>query len=496
MSAPSSMRRPTPRATRAEVAYALAIAVVLAAAARLLFQPRMLIDGAGLATFFGRGDRLAHHFLYLPACRAVAPLARLVRPEDPIEATRILSAVAFGVGTAFTFLFVRELGQRWSARAVAFGTFLVALSPAALFFATTVEVHALNYATVAFAAWATLRLPWARSGAATAGSAGLFGLVFWAHQIDLLLGPGWVLLCAHAARRAGRPLSRRALVLGVGPALLGGAVAASAVANWLKTGSMLPSADDELGILTAFLRPPEAWRFGWDGWLAPLALVVPFALFGFVRGFLDAGDTGERGMLVGLATLVFVPTAFLFAWGVSEHGGYALGHAPFLAALVTAGATRVNARLADLALAAQAALALALVLTVGRGFDVDARAELVRAHLAGATFVATAPNAPSITLYIPDAFEVVADDVMLRGHELGLSDADVIALVLASARAELARTGRLVFDLGYQTQADRTTVKRRMLVLEPVREALEAEFKTTRVDDESWPLLIVESGPR
>jgi hypothetical protein len=332
-------------------------------------------------------------------------------------------------------------------------------------------------------------LPWRRPVLATALASALFGLVFWAHQIDILLGPGWVLLCGLAARRAGRSLSRRALVLGVGPALLAGAVLASALSNWLLTGSPLPSAENEVGILVAFTRPPEAAWFWWEGLLRPLAMIVPFAAIGLWRG---AFEPGARAMLL---LNVLVPTAFLFAWGVAEHGGYVLGQAPYLVAAAAAGFEALRRRIPDVLLSF--ALLPQIVLgnearELGRGFDVDDRAALVARYLEGGTFIATAPNAPSITLYIPGAFEFATDAALVRALEDGTPADEVVAILLDAARAELQRTGRLVFDLGCETQLDRAPIRERMVVLGPLREALEREFKTTRIDDRFWPLLVVE----
>jgi len=423
-------RTPPRRSRQTELAVMVFLGAVLPVWAHILFQDRMLIDGAGLATFYARGDLLAHHFLYLPVARLLAPLAAVTSPGDPIEATRLLSAVAYGVGAAFTWLFASEVAwrgpgvkrdvdgvQRYDGvglspelQALA-GTLLVAFAPAALFFATAVEVHALSFATVSFAAWATLKLPWRVPALATVLAALLFALAFWAHQLHLLLGPGFVLLCGVAARWAGKPLSRSSLVLGVGPALLAGAVGASALANRLRTGSWMPSASDELDILSAFHRPPEAARFWWDGWLLPLSLAAPALLLGLARGSFAAG------VRVMLSVSVLVPTAFLFAWGVSEHGGYLLGQAPFLAALI-AGAVAWMSRAEGLGALGGAVVNLVIAVLIvrigGRGFDVDHRAELIEEHLAGGTFVATAPNAPSIKLWLPDAVEFQTEDALAR----------------------------------------------------------------------------------
>jgi hypothetical protein len=467
----------------ADLLLALVLALAGALFARWLFQERMLGDGAGLATFYARGDRVAYHFLFLPACRLVAPLA--FWSSDPIEPTRLVSALAYGAGAAFAFLLARDLGAaRASALAAAL---LLASTPAALFFGTTVEVHALHLATVGGAAWLVLRLPWRRPALALPGAAALLALAFWAHQLAVLLLPGWLAWCAFAARRAGRALSPR-FVLGVAaPAFFAGLLAASALANRLRHGSFVPSADHELSILSQFARPEGAWRFAWDGWLRPLAFLLPAALAGFARGGFEPGARRALALLIGL------PTLFLFAWGVSEYGGYTLGHAAFLAVLAARALPRTKVLLAALPLVLLlGSLALNDVRQHGRGFAVADRVELVRRHLAGGTFLATVDNAPSLTIYLPGATEVSAGDVLTHAAAEGLAPEATVSALLANARAELERGGRLLVDLGFETQRERAPIQARLPVLEPLVTALCAEFPTTRVDDPCWPLLIVE----
>jgi hypothetical protein len=476
-----------PRLELADALVALLLALLGAAAARASFQERMLGDGAGLATFYARGDRLAYHFLFLPFCRLLAPLARWTAPGDPIEAARLASAAALGLGAGFSFLLARELGApRPGALAAAL---LLALAPAALFFGTTVEVHALHLAASAGCAWLVLRLPWSRPALSTALAALLYGLVFWAHQLGVLLGPGWIALCALGARRAGRPLSTRALLLLVGPCLLLGIALASALANRLRYGAFWPSAEHELRILSDFSRPAEAWRFGWNGWLRGLALLLPAAAVGLARG------TFARGERAALLLLILFPTAFLFAWGVSERGGYALGHAAFLAALAARAFPRAPwpaALAAAPLLLAQGLLGVRDVLTFGRGFDINDRVRLVAEHLDGGTFLSTVDNAPSITIYLPGATEINGGDVLLGAKRAGLTPGQTVDILLDHAREELARTGRLLVDLGFDTQRERAPIAARLPVLDPLVLALHDEFRTTTIEDPCWPLLIVE----
>jgi hypothetical protein len=203
----------------------------------------------------------------------------------------------------------------------------------------------------------------------------------------------------------------------------------------------------------------------------------------------------ERGARTALLLLILAPAAFLFAWGVSEFGGYALGHAPFVAVLAAQAFPRRAARALLIAAPLLFVQALPSLRDLRMGqerFDVNARARLVGEHLQGATFLATVDNAPSITIYLPGAVELNAGEAMGRGVELGLSPPAIAEALLESARAELARTGRLVVDLGFDTQRERAPIALRLPVLDPLVAALRAEFRTTTVEDPSWPLLIVE----
>ena len=305
----------------------------------------------------------------------------------------------------------------------------------------------------------------------------------------MLLGPGWIVLCQLGASRAGRPFAPRSQLILVGPVLLFGIVAASGLANFLRTGSALPSADTELDILSAFTRPPGAWRFFWDGWLFPLAFLLPAAAMGLAFGEL------ERNAGRGLLYLIGLPTLFLFAWGVSEYGGYTLGHAPFLAVFAAQAFPRPTGRaiaLAALLLVSQAALAMWAIGSFDRGWDVNERAELVRQQLQGGVFVKTTDNAPALTVYIDDIVEVPLWDAVVRAHDGGLPDEEIQALLLSVARTHVQANGRVVFDLGYDTQRDREAIQPRLPFFDPLVKGLTAEFKTERIEHPHWPLLIVE----
>ena len=474
------------RASSRDILAAVALSLVVAVFFRGIFQTRMLSDGAGLATFFARGELLTYHFLFLPACRLVAPLAILVPGEDPIEAPRLLSAVAAGIGCGFTWLLARALGApRFGA---AIGTLLATAAPAVVFFGTTVEVHSLHFATVAGGAWVTLSLPWGRLGVALPVAAALFGLLFWAHQISILLGPGWIALCQLGRARIGRPLATRTLLVGIGPVFLAAAAVASALAAALRHGTAFPSAGEELRILREFVRPDGAWRFAWDGWLLPLAVLVPAACLGIARGDLEPG--ARRALLL---CIVF-PLVFLVAWGVAEYGGYALGHAPFLACFAALAFPRATPRaitIAVLLFLTQAVLAAQKVHAFDRRWDPDERIELAREHLQGGVFVATVNNAPQLEVYFP-ATEVLLWEGVDRANRDGFSTLQIIELMKLQAHEHVQGFGRVLFDLAFETQDFPGAGPMMRPFAEPLARALEAEFKTTRIEHPDWPMLIVE----
>jgi hypothetical protein len=275
----------------------------------------------------------------------------------------------------------------------------------------------------------------------------------------------------------------------VAPALVLGLVVASGLAGFLMTGSPLPRLEVELRHLTTSNRPPAAWRFFWDGWLLPLAFLLPPAALGLARW--EPEDNAHRPLVLAIV----VPTVFLFAWGVAEYGGYTLGHAAFLA--VAAGfafqnPTRVSVTIAAVLLAAQATLGLGVVRSFDRGWDVNERARLVDQHLKGGIFVVTVDNAPSVTLYLDDVVEVVLWDAVVAAHRRGVSEEDIPELLLNAARENVQVVGRVLVDLGFETQHDREAIRARLPFVEPLVEGLEAEFTTERIEHPHWPLLVVE----
>ncbi len=464
---------------------ALALAAVFTTAYRLAFQDRMLGDGAGLATFFARGDSYAHHFLYLPACRFVAVFTP---GDDPIGPAKLLSALAAGVGIGLTYLAARAFGAARFGALTA--TLLLALAPGLVFFGTTVEVHALHFLAVSLAAWAMLGLPWRRPAVALPLAGALAGVCFWGHQLSVLLGPGWVYVAQLARSRRAEPFATRTLLLVVGPVLLLGILASSALANYLRAGSLLPSASEELGILTAFQRPPEAMMFFWDGWLLPLALLLPLAGFAFAMGEM------ERRAQRALFVLILLPTAFLFWWGVSERGGYVLGHAPFLVALCALAFREVTKRAVALAatmLVVQGAASWWFVTDWDRGWKVEERVELVREHLGEeGLFVAAVDNAPSIEIYLPGVREVSLWDTVGRAYTEEMSPREFVDWYLPQVRTLLATTGGALVELGFEGQEDRSIVAARLEYYRPLVAALREEYATKRIEHPWWPMLWVE----
>ncbi|MCZ6596788.1 MAG: glycosyltransferase family 39 protein, partial [Planctomycetota bacterium] len=350
-----------------DLAVALLLAVLFGALYGLTFQERMLGDGAGLATMYAHGESFAHHLLYLPACRLVSVV---MAGGDPIAPTRFLSVLAAGLGCSFTWLLTRALGAPRPGALAA--SLLLGLSPGLWFFGTTVEVHALHFLAVALAAWGVLVAPWERTALALALTCVLFALAFLAHQLVVLLAPGWLLLVHHARARRAEAFPPRTLLLVVAPSLAAAVLAALAISNLARTGSLLFSAEHELGFLAAFQRP---WHAGWmwsDGVL-PLLFLIPAAAWAALKAKSSAAHA--------LLALILAPIAFLSWWGVPEHGGYALGHAPFLAALAAfafPSDIRRAALIAAPLVAVQAFAAHATIAAFDTGWKVEERVAQVR----------------------------------------------------------------------------------------------------------------------
>jgi hypothetical protein len=346
---------------------ALASGLGLLALALYVASPigRSFGDGSLLVSLLAAGEFgevVYIHALYLPLARGLADLARLVGIAlDPAATLLLLSQLSAAFGVAATFLIARGFGI--GRRVALTSAVLLAISPPVWFFADTTEVHAPHFAAVGFVAVVTLFGPWRRPVLATLLMASCLPLVFLSHQSGLLLYPGWILLADVGRRRVASPLSRRALGLGVAPAVAAALAAALFASAHLRQITVATSFTTSTAQITAYAQGHLVLGL-WQGWLFPLALLW-LPLGAGLWHFTQRGHgSDERWRRTTLAALILPSLAFFLAWGVPERGAYSLGTAVFLAVIAGRGleALARGAGAAHLARLRGVGLALALLI--------------------------------------------------------------------------------------------------------------------------------------
>ena len=324
---------------------ALLLAVTFGALFVLMMQSRLYGDGAILvrvlpgdekAGRFHVGYHLGREFLHWAWAGA-----------DWTYQARLFSALCGGLGCGFTFLFARGLGL--SRPTAVSAAVLAASTPALIFFATTVEIHTLQFCLVALGACIALTAPWRMPLLAIPVSAfGLF-LAVSGHETSILLGPGWVLLCAWHAEKQGARFSRARGLLVVGPSIL-----ALVLLALFGLHSFIGGTGDAVasgwGLMNAWVGAFDIASFLGQGVLFPLLFVAP--LFGIGIGSQRFGPRLRWAMGIS----VLVPLVFVLWFRVPERGGYMLGLLPFLAPVAAVGLQSIAA--------ARRAAALGLILTL------------------------------------------------------------------------------------------------------------------------------------
>jgi len=279
-------------------------------------QDALVLDGRDLTEML-RKDRWHHHnALYLP----VAQLTQRALGAFGLEAEatlRLLSALPSGVACAFFFLAAREFG--FGQPASLFGALLVATTPSVWFYATTIEVHALQLVpAVGLLYWSgrVLRRNRAVEGALvpTLLMLGLCGF----HMSGALWAPAvaWVL-----CRRRGRWIlpSQRWLSLGI----VAGFLLVWRLGNRENShGSGLATAVLER-VATSFQPDlvPRYLRFFLDELLLPVFSVLVAAVLGSL-----SKPRGRAAIPLVILGLTFLP----FAWSIRirTEGGYFLSLVP------------------------------------------------------------------------------------------------------------------------------------------------------------------------
>ena len=183
--------------TRAELALVVLLGLGAALLYTLFFQRWLFGDGPQLVdTFLFKGGYWMH-ILYLPAAYL---LRDGLQPEDPIDSLRWLSIFGGALGVSGVFVLARSFGLT-RARAL-FSALLAATTPAIWFFSTTIELHALHFATVTACACLVSRVSWSRPRLAGLLTLASVPLLFWTHKSALLLAPGWLFLALHVRERS------------------------------------------------------------------------------------------------------------------------------------------------------------------------------------------------------------------------------------------------------------------------------------------------------
>lgn len=469
------------------------VALLLALAAATLYAATGLgriygNDGAMLAKWTALPEfayREYHNTLYLPAAdllRHVLPGALLADAAGPLWLARSLSILPAALGLAFTFACCRLLGATRAAST--FATSLLAVSPALWFFGAAIEVHALHFLIVAFCACVTLVAPWQRPGLALAITAAAFVLPYLSHQSAPTLGPGWILLVQCARRRRGPPFRWRTL-FGIGVVLLVALVCGHMLVQWQRGRGVGLDFADTLHTVGVWRRTFQPAVLN-EALVAPFAVLVPLLLMAAVRHDVD-------GWLRGAAGVTLLPLLACVAWwGIPERGGYLLGPAFLMAALLAALWTALPRRAATIG-AAAAITAQALVGWHdvrdfdGEGFQLTDRAARVQQAIGDHGFVLSCnDNAPPITIWLPAAKELNLGDVLAGGLDQPL------AKLLAASRPllQLLTTNTtFVLDRSYTRRRD--APPRLLEFMADVEAQLSAQWQVAERDDPSWPLWVL-----
>ncbi len=259
----------------------LVIGVAFATACVLLGQAWLFGDGPYLVTVLARAREAGElpvwrHVLYLPLALALAELLDLERSD---VACRLVSALSGGVLVGASYALVRRSLPRLLAGAAAL---LIALSPAVVFFSTTVELHALHGALSALVALALVAAPPRLRAAVT-----LLGpwILFLAHESSVLLFPGLLLIAARpdllgapGERSATGKGGFRAPALRVAVGFSLGYVTAAAIKLGAPGGGL-----SNLGLVERFGGIAFELDVLWPGALEPFLVPLVLASIGLLR---------------------------------------------------------------------------------------------------------------------------------------------------------------------------------------------------------------------
>jgi hypothetical protein len=446
---------------------ALAVALAVGALYLLQLQPRLYGDGPGLVSMVALGGS-TYHVAFLPLARA---FASTLAGGDAVLAGQLACALPMAAAAGLLVPTFQRLGV--SLRAASLGALVWATTPGALFFATTVEVHAPHAAAFALTLFAVTHAPWSRPVLATLLVVPALAALYWTHVSAPLLGLGLVLLVKVSAPR----LSWPAVLFGVGPAwLLAFVLAMSLAAAWRGLGFSPFAVDKELSILSDYARTDDVVGVFWHN-LVPYLVAAILGVGGLVSGI------PARARLAWVA-LVVPSWIFFTVWGVREFGGYFLPTTTLLAWAVASLRVLSVDRVRTFVVGA-AVVSLQLVLgrleieRWGEGWDYTDRAAIAHQALPdGGTLVVPWVDAPSVELWHDDVVEFPIMQQISRGMLGGLPPESMS--VAAQGLAQLLAEGPVAVDLSYRTRAEFHAVGGRLPFFEALEAALDDQYRVER----------------
>jgi hypothetical protein len=297
-------------------------------------------DGRTLVRLVSEGHWSYFHALYLPVAQIFRPLTSWIFGGDLERTLKLLSAVATAAAVALFYLSGRTLGLRQ--RSAVGGALLFAAAPSVWFYATTIEIHALQLLVAAGALlWAVRAQRAGRLGrdllVPMLFLCGLMGT----HLSGLMCAPA-LLACAFLGQGEPR-IPRRVL-----PGLL---VVLACCVGWyvMHSGASAPFRNFETaasGVFTRF-KPSMLWR----GPILSSGLFYFLFLPACLYSLRTEPRVFRRPLALAAALLIAAFLPFAMAFILPERGAYFLCALPVIAITVVRGLERLGALAAPLFLA-------------------------------------------------------------------------------------------------------------------------------------------------
>jgi hypothetical protein len=288
-----------------------------------------------------------HGLSYHPAYEPLVHLLGYLLPGPwPYPQAHAASWIPGSLALGALYLWLTGLGfRRWISVAAAL---LLGVSPLVWFHSTTIELHAQHGFWVLLAATVAWRLDWSRPRRAIP----LAVLAFWpmplSHLSTPMLVPGYLALCATAARAQGQRLGSKQLFGLLAPGMLLVGLLSLAISAQRAFGEPVSNGAVRMSqLVLQFQRfeplswlAADVWRpLGGSRLLLPLLLALG-ALTLTRAGSPSAPPQPRLGALAGWWLLPGL--TFLSLWGVPNHGGYLIGLLPGLALLAASGLTWIE----------------------------------------------------------------------------------------------------------------------------------------------------------